>query len=179
MTTNYDDVLERSLFNADVPYHLLSYQADGPHRGLFYHRSPNDNLHLIEKPRNIDSMPGGLVIVKLNGGFDRQRRIPESYTTTRLDYWDVASRIPTALPTVVRSGLSRNPLLFLGHGLAAADIESIVRFAHHGRQGPRSWAVVLKDDGHEYWRQCGVEIVREEVDPYVTEIHKRLMKGGS
>lgn len=178
ITTNYDDVLERRLADARLPYHLLSYQADGPHRGLFYHRAPDNGLRIIEQPRNIRQFSDAFIIVKLNGGFDRQRRIPESYSTTRLDYWDLAARIPEMLPAAIRQKLSANPLLFIGHGLAAPDIESTVRFAHKDHPGPRSWAVVLKTDGVEYWRQCGVEILNEFVHVYVTELHRRLAGNG-
>src|SRR6185369_2353655 len=52
-TTNYDDILERRLHDAGLPYHLLSYQADGPHRGRFYHRDVDDSLRIVERPRNI------------------------------------------------------------------------------------------------------------------------------
>jgi hypothetical protein len=177
ITTNYDDILEQRLADACLPYHLLSYQTDGPHRGYFYHRAPDDSLRIIERPRNILQLPGGFVIVKLNGGFDRQRRIPESYVTTRLDYWDLAARIPEVLPAVVQEKLLNNRLLFLGHGLGAADIESLVRFAHKDHPGPRSWAVVLKEDGIDYWRQCGVEILKLPVNVYVTQLSYRLAQG--
>ena len=112
-------------------------------------------------------------------GLDRQRRIPESYSTTRLDHWDLAERIPGALPAAIQQQLSMNPLLFLGHGLAAPDIESLVRFAHRDHHGPRSWAVVLNNEGVEYWRQCGIEIVDQPVDLYVTELHRRLATNGA
>jgi hypothetical protein len=178
ITTNYDDVLECRLADAGLPYHLLSYQADGPYRGLFYHRSADNGLRIIERPRNIRQFSDAFVIVKLNGGLDRQRRIPESYSTTRLDYWDLAARIPAVLPAAIQQKLSVSPLLFLGHGLSAPDIESFVRFAHRDHPGPRSWAVVLKNDGVEYWRQCGVEILNHSVNSYVTELHRRLARNG-
>lgn len=178
ITTNYDDVLERRLADAGLPYHLLSYQADGPHRGLFYHRSADNGLSIIERPCNIRKFSDAFVVMKLNGGFDRQRRIPESYSTTRLDYWDLAARIPGVLPAVVQQNLLSNPLLFLGHGLAVPDIESLVRFAHRDHPGPRSWAVVLKNDGIEYWRQCGVEILNRPVNLYVNELRERLARNG-
>ncbi len=176
-TTNYDDVLERRLADGGLPYHVLSYQADGHHRGLFYHRAPDDSLRIIERPRNILKLPGGFVIVKMNGGLDRERRIPESYVTTRLDYWDLAARIPEVLPAVVRETLQNSRLLFLGHGLAVADVESLVRFAHKEHPGPRSWAVVLKDHGIDYWRQCGVEILNLPVELYVSHLINRLVEG--
>ena len=187
ITTNYDDVLEVSLAQAGVPYHLLSYQADGPQRGRFYHRSPDNSLRIIERPRNIRQLSDAFVVVKLNGGLDRQRRIPESYSTTRLDYWDLAGRIPDVLPAALRFTLSANPFLFLGHGLRAADVESMVRFAHKEHPGPRSWAVLLYRDqeseswqpprmpeGGEYWRQLGIDIVNQPVNLYVNEIRSRL-----
>jgi hypothetical protein len=177
-TTNYDDVLERVLWDSGLPYHLFSYQTDGPQQGLFYHRNTDGSLRLIERPRNIREVAPGFVVVKMNGGLDRERRIPESYATTRLDYWDLAARIPGVLPEFLRCALGDHPLLFLGHGLAAADIEAIVRYAHKRHPGPRSWAVVLNHHGVEYWRQCGVEIINWEVNLYVRELHKRLLKNG-
>jgi hypothetical protein len=179
VTTNYDDVLERRLWQAGLPYHLLSYQSDGPHRGLFYHRGVDNGLRIIERPRNIRALSDAFVIVKLNGGFDRQRRIRESYATTRLDYWDLAARIPDVLPAAIQHTLCKNPLLFLGHGLAAHDIESLVRFAHRDHSGPRSWAVVLNHRGAEYWRQCGVEILDRPVNAYVSELFRRLTANGA
>ena len=178
ITTNYDHVFECRLAEVGLPYHLLSYQADGPHRGLFFHRSDDNGLRIVERPSNIRSFSKAFVVVKLNGGFDRQHRIPESFATTRLDYWDLAAHIPDILPAAIQRTLSENPLLFLGHGLAAQDIESLVRFAHRGRPGPRSWAVVLKKHGIEYWRQCGVEILNETVNPYVNELRRRLTENG-
>lgn len=178
ITTNYDDVMERHLADAGLPYHLLSYQADGPHRGFFYHRSPDNELRIIERPRNIRKFSDAFVLVKLNGGFDRQRRIPESYSTTRLDYWDLAARIPGVLPAAIQQNLSANPLLFLGHGLAVPDVESLVRFAHKNHPGSRSWAVVLNHGSIEYWRQCGVEILNKDINLYVNELRERLARNG-
>ena len=179
ITTNYDDVLEQRLADAGLPYHLFSYQADGRHRGLFYHWSADNELRIVERPRNIRALSDGFVLVKLNGGFDRHGRIPESYVTTRLDYWDVAARIPRMLPAVVQQKLSADPLLFLGSGLSAPDVESLVRFAHKDHPGPRSWAIVWKDTGIEYWQQCGVEILSKDVNSYVNELHARLVKNSS
>jgi hypothetical protein len=176
ITTNYDDVLEHHLKDVGLPYHLLSYQAAGPHRGLFYHRCPRNGLRIIERPQNIRRLTDGFVVIKLNGGFDYQDRIPESYVTAQLDYWDLAARIPDVLPAAVQQTLLANPLLFLGHGLMAPDVESLVRFAHRDHPGSRSWAVVLKTSGIEYWQQCGVEILNYRVDRYVNELRKRLMR---
>lgn len=177
ITTNFDDVLETRLDSAGLPYHLLSYQSDGAHRGLFYHRTPDGGLRIIERPRNIRHLSDGLVLVKLNGGLGK-RDIPESYTVTRLDYWNLAARIPDVLPATLQRTLSENPLLFLGHGLRLPDIEALVRFAHRRHPGLRSWAVVLGHRGVEYWRQCGVELLDQSVNAYVTALWSRLARKG-
>jgi len=177
ITTNYDDVLERRLEAAGLPFHVLSYQAAEPHQGLFYHQCDRKGLRIIERPRNIRDFSDAFVLVKLNGGLP-QGRIPESYVTARLDYWDLAARIPDVLPEAIQQTLLANPLLFLGHGLRAPDVEALVRFAHRDRPGPRSWAVVLGKPEIEYWRQCGVEILDHRVDTYVNELHDRLSVDG-
>jgi hypothetical protein len=67
-----------------LPYHAFTNHADGPHRGQFHHREVDDSLRIIERPRNIEHLDEGFVVVKLNGGFDRRGRAPESYATTLL-----------------------------------------------------------------------------------------------
>lgn len=176
-TTNYDDVLEQTLRDAGLPFHLFTYQASGPHRGLFCYQADAGALLLIERPDNIRSLAPGFVIVKFNGGLDRRQRIPESFAATRLDFWDLASRIPQALPEVLRCRLVMYPLLFLGHGMAAPDIEAVVRYAHGPHPGARSWAVAFKNDSIEYWKQCGVEILRQPVNLYANELRRRLLGG--
>jgi hypothetical protein len=176
VTTNYDDLLENYLSQAGLPFHLLTYQADGPHKGMFYHQAENDALRIIERPDNIRSLSPAFVVVKLNGGLDRRGRIRESFATTRLDYLALAARIPEALPDFLRRTLTSRPLLFLGHGLAAQDVESLVRYAHREHPGPRSWSVAFKKDSIEYWRQYGVEILSLPVNLYVVELRRRLLR---
>ena len=168
------DILEQTLSASNVPYHLFSYQATGAYRGLFYHRTPSGELHVIERPKNVTMLEPGMVVVKLNGGLDFRDEIPTTFVTTRLDFWDLAARIPYVLPAIVRKQLSSSRLLFLGHGLAAQDVEALVRYTHLGRSTARSWAVALKNDHHEYWLQCGVEILQYDVNEYVGELGARL-----
>jgi hypothetical protein len=175
ITTNYDNVLERRLDESGSLYHLLSYQTDGPHRGLFYHQQPDRSVRIIERSQNIRSFSEGFVIVKLNGGV-AQGRVRESYATTRLDYWYLAARIQSVLPAAVQQTLSVNSLLFLGHSLREPDIESLVRFAHKDRSNPRSWAVVKDHPGVEYWRQQGVELIEEDINQYMNDLRGNLGK---
>lgn len=186
ITTNYDAGIESRLARAGLPYHILSYQSDGPYRGKFYHRDIDDSLRIIEIPRTIQSLADGFVVVKVHGGREevtdrhaQQFRIPESYVTTRLDYWNLATRIPDVFPAIIQDRIKSSPLLFLGHGLGSADVESLVRFAHKDHPGPRSWAVTIGHFADEYWHQCGLDIISEPVNLYVIELGERLRKNGA
>ena len=41
LTTNYDDALERAFDEANEPYDVVWYIADGEPRGKFWHRPPD------------------------------------------------------------------------------------------------------------------------------------------
>lgn len=177
-TTNYDDVLEQRLTEAGVPHHVLSYQCDGDWPGLFCHLGADGALRIIERPRNVLSLEPGMVVVKLNGGLDTQGRLRRSYVTTGVDYTLLAARVPDVLPAVLQRSLVAHPMLFLGHGLAEPDVEAVVRYAHRDHRGARSWAVVMGKTDVDYWRQCGIEIIDQPVNLYVTALH-RLLAGTS
>ena len=175
-TTNYDDVLEQALRAEAVPHHVLVYHADGEWQGLFCHRTPDGRLRVIERPDNLLTLEEGLVVVKLNGG--AVPGLGRSYVSTTIDYFQLAARIPDVLPAVARRRLRECPLLFLGHSLSEPDVEALVRYAHREQRGVRSWAVVLKKNRIDYWRQCGVEILDRPVNLYVIELHRRLVRAG-
>lgn len=103
------------------------------------------------------------------GSAESPKATPHPSSTT----WIWRPGFRTCFPRLQRT-LSAQPLLFLGSGLAAHDIESVVRFAHRAHPGPRSWAVVRLKGVTECWRQNGVEIMDQEVGLYVTELHHRL-----
>lgn len=172
-TTNYDDVLEQVLRAERVPHHVFVYQADGEWQGRFCHRRPDGSLRCIDKPDNIIGLEDALVVVKLNGG--KVAGLVRSYVSTSVDYVQLAARIPAVLPSVMRQRLQDNPLLFLGHSLSEPDAEAMIRYAHLGRRGDRSWAVV-KDDRlpEDYWRECGVVLLKQPINLYLQEIYRRL-----
>ena len=93
VTTNYDDLLERAFNEAGEPYHLVTYIADGEHRGKFRHSNESRSC-IVEVPNQYhDVAPGDrAVILKIHGGFPRTH--PEAGD-------DVASRPPADLPGYV------------------------------------------------------------------------------
>ena len=57
VTTNYDDALERAFREADEPFDLISYMADGEQRGKFVHWPPDGEPTLIERPPSAPTSP--------------------------------------------------------------------------------------------------------------------------
>jgi hypothetical protein len=171
-TTNYDDILEQVLAAEGIPHHVFVYQADGEWRGRFCHRAVGGTLRVIERPESIVSLDEGMVVVKLNGG-----AVPgfaRSYVSTTVDYVQLAARIPDVLWASAQRRLRECPLLFLGHSLSEPDVEALIRYAHAGQRGERSWAVAFRKSGIDYWRQCGVVILSQPVNLYVEELYRRL-----
>jgi hypothetical protein len=56
VTTDYDDGLERAFDDATEPYDVVWYIADGEHRGTFWHRPPEGEPQLIERPKLYDGL---------------------------------------------------------------------------------------------------------------------------
>ena len=59
ITTNYDDALERAFRETDgngEPFDLVSYIADGDHRGKFAHWPPGGGPTLIEIPNQYNQL---------------------------------------------------------------------------------------------------------------------------
>jgi hypothetical protein len=50
LTTNYDDSLERAFRSAREPFDVVSYVADGEHRGRFVHWAPDAEPVVVEPP---------------------------------------------------------------------------------------------------------------------------------
>lgn len=175
-TTNYDDVLERTLAAAGVAHHLILYQPDGPHAGRFLHRSPTGRLRAILNPEGMykldDAAP---VVVKLNGGIDPLREVRGRFVVASRDFVEFASRIPAALPRVIRYSLRTRSLLFLGHGLFEPDVRAFARYARKQRGDRPSWAVQNIKRDEAYWRaSCGVDIREADLDTYLMALHRTL-----
>jgi SIR2-like domain len=175
-TTNYDDVLERTLMAAGVPHHLFLYQPDGPHAGGFLYRSSTGRLRAIVNPEGMykldDAMP---VIVKLNGGLDPLRHVRGRFVVASSDFVEFANRIPAALPQVIRHSLQTRSLLFVGHGLFEPDVRAFARYARKQRGGRPSWAVQNVKRDEAYWRDsCGVDIREADLNTYLMALHRTL-----
>ena len=54
ITTNFDDALEQALRDANEPFDLLTYLAQGDDQGKFRHTSPAGKSRVINRPGRYD-----------------------------------------------------------------------------------------------------------------------------
>lgn len=181
VTTNYDDVLERSFEALNEPIDVVSYIADGAHRGSFLHWPPNEEPRLIEKPNEyIDlSLDQRTVILKIHGEIDRSNPDRDSYVITEDHYIDFLTRtdIGNLLPVNLAVKLRRSHFLFLGYGLRDWNLRVILhRIWGEQKLSYKSWAVQLNPDDLdcEFWQKRDVEIYNIPLEDYVAEVNSRL-----
>jgi hypothetical protein len=146
VTTNYDDALERAFADADEPFDVVTYIADGDDAGRFLHRRGPDECTVIELPNEY----GGLtleertVILKLHGAIDRVDPVQDSYVITEDDYIAYLTRadVSSLLPVTLSAELSKCHFLFLGYSLRDWNLRVILhRIWGRQRRRYKSWAV--------------------------------------
>jgi SIR2-like domain len=203
LTTNYDTLMEQAMTDAGEKFQLLYYVNDvgpysggrphdaddlGPGGGGFIERSPDGEARLIEKPANLRNRGSTAhVIVKLNGGLDFFRNIPEQVSIDRADFERLAAHIPAVLPAFLRSELRSRSLLFLGHGLAEPDVHQLIKFAGRDRE-LWAWAVKLApsfdlrkgwDEDARYWRGRGLQVLDDNLERFMAALGRRILQGPS
>jgi len=181
VTTNYDDLMERALQDAGEPFDTVSYVADGPQRGKFLHRSPDDEVYLIERPNEyrglaIDQRP---VILKIHGAVDRIAAERDSFVITEDHYIDYLTRtdISNLVPVTLVAKLKRSHFLFLGYSLRDWNLRVILhRIWGEQKLSWKSWAIQLRPDpiDEEFWNKRGVDILDVPLNAYVTELTQRV-----
>ena len=118
LTTNYDDALERAFGVAGEEFDLVSYIADGQHRGKFLHVPPDGAARVIERPNEYRdlSLSKRTVILKIHGAVDRDDELADSYVITEDHYIDYVARtnVYNLIPAALMAKMSSSHFLFLG-----------------------------------------------------------------
>jgi SIR2-like domain len=180
VTTNYDDVLERAFDEAGQAYDLVYYEAKrGDRQGKFWHRPPDDEPRVIEKPTTYRklSLDSRSVILKIHGAVsrNRDRGDDDSYVITEDDYIDYPSY--DDIPKVLSQEFGQRRFLFLGYSLGDWNLRVIFRriWKDQGLQ-KRSWSVSLSDDPIErlFWAKRNVEFLRADLQEYAGGLETML-----
>jgi DNA-binding SARP family transcriptional activator len=168
VTTSYDLALEQAFLDAGEEFDVVSYIAEGRHRGKFCHLDPSGKGTLIELPNEYAtelSLERRTVILKLHGQVDRtNERAWESFVVTEDDYIGYLSQteVASVLPVSLAAKLRRSHFLFLGYSLSDWNLRLLL-YRLWGDQplSYRSWAAQENPQPFEleFWRRHGVDVV--------------------
>jgi SIR2-like domain len=181
VTTNYDDALERAFDEAGELYDVVWYIADGEQRGAFWHRPPDGEPRLIERPKLYDGLEleERTAIVKIHGAVDRAYPERDSYVITEDHYIDYLTKTEVAqlLPAELLVRLTRSRFLFLGYSMQDWNLRVILhRIWGQQPLAYKSWAIQKgpSEMEQELWRVRGVDVLDIPLEEYVTELESRL-----
>ena len=181
VTTNYDDLMERAFEAAGQAYDVVSYVAEGEHRGKFVHWSHDGEPCLIERPNVyqgllLEQRP---VILKIHGAVDRGTAEWDSFVITEDHYIDYLTRADpsTLVPVTLVAKLKRSHFLFLGYSLRDWNLRVILhRIWGEQKLHWKSWAIQL--DPHpideEFWDKRDVDILDVRLQDYVSALRERI-----
>ncbi len=181
VTTNYDDLLERAFQEADEPYELVTYIAEGRDRGCFRHFSVEGEPTVIRVPNEYSGLPleDHPVIIKLHGAVDRHHQL-DSYVITEDHYIDYLTRadVGSLFPVKLAAKLRASHFLFLGYSLRDWNLRVMLYRMWGEQQGRnfKSWAVQADPSPIDQaaWDERGIDILPLKVEDFVTAMEQRL-----
>ena len=181
VSTNYDDLLELALREADVEFDLVRYLTNGPDQGRFVHERPDGSEEVIRVPNAYDALDPDqrTVVLKIHGAVDREDERHDSYVITEDHYIEYLTRSnPSELfPVKVLAKLVNNHMLFLGYGLRDWNLRVILHQILALREvGWKSWAVqdVVDEFDEKLWRTRDVDLFRSRLSSYVSGLRSAL-----
>jgi len=181
VTTNYDDVLERTFQAANEPFDLVSYIAEGEYRGKFLHWPPQGEPIIIERPNEYRgvSLEQRSVILKIHGAVDRTTSERDSFVITEDHYIDFLTHTDLAnlVPVSLAAKLRRSHFLFLGHSLRDWNLRVILqRIWGEQKLTFKSWAIQLNPPelDQKFWMKRDVELFNKRLEDYVAVLSERV-----
>jgi len=183
VTTNYDDALERAFRDMGEPVDIVSYMADGEHRGKFVHWAPDAGAVVVERPNEYRALRPDerTVILKMHGAVDRANADApwDSYVITEDHYIEYLARtdIANLVPVTLAAKLRRSHFLFLGYSMRDWNLRVILhRIWGEQKLKYKSWAVQVgpSELDREFWGLRGVDILDLRLDDYVAALDAAL-----
>ena len=181
VTTNYDDLLERAFQAEGEAFDLVSYVAEGEERGKFWHRGPDGDGRLIDKPNKYRglSLDERTVILKIHGAVDRLNAERDSFVITEDHYIDYLTHtdIANLVPVTLAAKLRKSHFLFLGYGLRDWNLRVILhRIWGEQKLTYRSWAIQRDPEplDQEFWHKRDVDILNIRLEDYVLALGECL-----
>jgi tetratricopeptide (TPR) repeat protein len=182
MTTNYDDLMEKSFEKAEAPFEVVYYMAEGPWKGKCILRSNNENDgECIKDPNTYYglAMEERSVIFKVHGAVHRQKELLDSYVITEDDYIDylIVPSLNNIFPAQIMERIRESHFLFLGYGLRDWNLRVILSSIWNTeRLAKRSWAIQVHPSSFDktYWQRQGVGIIDLDLADFIAILRERL-----
>jgi hypothetical protein len=179
VTTNYDDVLERTFTEAGEPFDVISNIAKGEQQGKFLHRPFNEEPRVIQVPNKYSLPKGRSVILKLSGSVDRENEDLDSFVITEDDYIDQLTLADaySSIPIAIQARLQRSNFLFLGYSLREWNARVTLRQIWGERQRSyKSWAIQVDADltDQAVWSSHGVDLFSVPLEDYIAVINEQI-----
>lgn len=182
VTTNYDDLMERAFQEANQPFDVVTYVAQGEHQGRFLHWAATGEPTLIEEPNRytglcLEQRP---VVLKIHGAISRLNRLNDSYVIREDDYIAYLARttdLANVLPSALLGKLKVSNLLFLGYSLSDWNLRVILyRIWSERAFDYKSWAIQMHPQpiDKEFWSKRNVEILEVSLESYVSQLQARI-----
>ncbi len=187
VTTNYDDLMERTFKAVGEPFDVVTYVADGEQRGKFVHWPHAAEPCLILKPNEYSDLPIEMpscnlkrsIILKLHGAVDRANAEKDSYVITEDHYIDYLARkdVSSPLPSTLAARLKKTNFLFVGYSLRDWNLRVILQRIWTEQQlSYTSWAIQENAEAldRKFWGKHNVEILNVRLEDYVKQLTMRL-----
>ena len=183
VSTRYDLALERAFEEAGEEVDVVTYVANGPARGKFWHRAPGEEPCAIDVPNTYAtelSLERRTVLLKLHGAVDPfPEREWESFVITEDDYIDYLGRsdVASSVPVALAARLRRSHFLFIGYEMVDWNLRLVMHRVWGDRPvAYRSWAVDPAPTPLEaaFWRRFEIDVLDVEPDAYVELLARRL-----
>lgn len=185
LTTNYDDVLERTFETQGEEYDVLYFQAEGENAGLFYHVPYKQEPRVIQNPQDYLDLPIDLgvnartVIVKIHGALSRVDSESSSFVVTEDDYIDYLARVKMQqpLPKVLEAPLQKTRFLFMGYSLRDWNMRVFLRRIFQARTlRTKSWAIMHETEKLEeyFWQSNDVTVLKLSLKDYIAELDSQI-----
>jgi hypothetical protein len=153
ITTNWDNLLEEALRQADRPFTKVVRDED---------------VAYIDDEK--------VLLIKLHGSIEQK----DSLVITGDDYYDVFARLPETA-NLVHSYFATKTLLFLGFGLADEDFKRLYHevVRHLGKHTRRAYAVQLDPAPLtvKYWQQKNVQIIAADATAFLETLREPIERG--
>jgi hypothetical protein len=180
VSLRFDDHLERTFADHDVPCSVLTYIARGQYAGGFRY-SPAEGPETVIGPDGFDSTEDDddTLIVKLFGGIGDPEADDDSLVITEDDHIEYAVRATRRgfLPTAVGYAFSRSSTLFMGWGFRDWSMRVLLRAMQpDAAVRSRSWAVMVNPTpvDVELWGRRDVDVIDMYLDEYAARLEQQL-----